>query len=102
MNQKWSMFWMATALGHRDLCQTAWDGMESESRKRTIFEVFKSEEERNRIIGGNVQLFADFVLRLLRNEKSVEFIVYIFKTETFLIENAQNVVIYRFRIHCRV
>ena len=75
--QKWSMFWMAIALGHRDLCQKAWDRMEWEPREKTIFDVFESEEEVNRIIGVNIQLFADFVLLLLRNKDSVEFIMYI-------------------------
>lgn len=70
-DQKWSMFSMATALGHRDLCQSAWDGMSSKSRTKSIFDVFESESKMNRIIGDNIRLFADFVLRLLRDEDSV-------------------------------
>ena len=65
--------------------------MKWEPRERTIFDVFVTEEEVNRIIGGNIQLFADFVLLLLRNNDSVEFIVYIFKIEMFSFRSLQRI-----------
>ena len=70
--QKWSMLWMATALNHSDLCEKAWGWMSADDQIKNIFDVFDSEERMNRIVRGNVALFADYVRRLLREVNRVQ------------------------------
>ena len=77
MGNNWSMLWMSTAMGNRSLCEMAWDRINSVvCRIKNIYDAFDSETKLQRIVNGNKntnsKLFADFVLRLLRTEKSVK------------------------------
>lgn len=71
--------WCAICIGDVDLCEFAWSKESDKFKAQNVINTFSSKKTMQRVIGqdldpSRVQLLADYVRRVLRNESNSEYV----------------------------